>query len=467
MNIEKKSLCAWCKKNCKKSIVSWVANKLRKNKKDPINFVDLSKFIVETKHDNPMVSDGAKKLAEKKMGVPLEIPKNFLKLGKNIGEGQFGKVFVGTYFDEKKQTLEDVAIKSSKQQNDLLLEEIVLMNNIENIVSKQRIDSSNIVKFFGCVTKNNNCMVVMEYCKNGDLNKYVQNYNIPMDISFGFMIDIAKGLECLFRCNIIHNDLACRNILVDTNPNGQLICKISDYGLSKSKDTTTKISDLFPIRWTAPEVLEDMNFSFKSDIWSFGMVIIEIITHGVKPYNNYKNMSILSEKIIGGLIPNKPIVCSLELYNFLKICWKKDPKKRPTPNICIKHLSELRNQNLSAEQNHGAASDFYSIFDTQWDRKRKSNKTKTKTKNAYKFNYGTPVKKQNKKFQNSKISEAHSRYMLRKTKRASRFNYGVPVRKSGTISHTSSKARSSKRVSKYGYGVPVSKQSRKYNSKTK
>lgn len=206
-----------------------------------------------------------------------------------------------------------------------------------------RLDTKNIVQFIGCVTKDNMCMIVMEYCKLGSLYSYIKKYNVSLSLKLYLMMDISSGLGCLHKCKIIHNDLATRNILVDKDINDQIICKITDYGLSKTIDSTIKLDEYtkLPIRWCAPEVLKNRNTSYKSDIWSYGMTIYEIYTNGKQPFYEYSDFKDVLEKIEKGHIPDKPISCPLELYKLMKICWYKTPEKRPNTQQISQYLSKL------------------------------------------------------------------------------------------------------------------------------
>lgn len=92
---------------------------------------------------------------------------------------------------------------------------------------------------------------------------------------------IADGMSYLEEQHCIHRDLRAANILVGDNNE----VKVSDFGLSKIEDTYQIQPDTqFPVRWTAPEAISHKVYTIKSDIWSFGILIYEILTYGGTPY---------------------------------------------------------------------------------------------------------------------------------------------------------------------------------------
>ena len=84
----------------------------------------------------------------------------------------------------------------------------------------------------------------------------------------------------------IHRDLAARNVLVREHN----VCKIADFGMAKclSEDIYSSTKRLFPILWTAPEAMKEGLYSSKSDVWSFGILLVELVTYGQKPYSGMK-----------------------------------------------------------------------------------------------------------------------------------------------------------------------------------
>ncbi|ETN67641.1 proto-oncogene tyrosine-protein kinase src [Anopheles darlingi] len=138
---------------------------------------------------------------------------------------------------------------------------------------------------------------------------------------------IASGMAYLEAHNYLHRDLAARNVLVGDNN----IIRIADFGLArliKEDEYEARVGARFPIKWTAPEAANYSKFSVKSDVWSFGILLTELVTYGRTPYPGMTNAEVLTQVTRGYRIP-QPQNCSTSLYKIMLKCWNKDPMRRP------------------------------------------------------------------------------------------------------------------------------------------
>ncbi|NXU56292.1 EPHA8 protein, partial [Turnix velox] len=140
---------------------------------------------------------------------------------------------------------------------------------------------------------------------------------------------IGAGMRYLSDLGYVHRDLAARNILVNSN----LVCKVSDFGLSRILEDDpdaayTTTGGKIPIRWTAPEAIAFRKFSSASDVWSYGIVMWEVLAYGERPYWNMTNRDVIKSVEEGYRLP-APMGCPTALHQLMLDCWQKDRGERP------------------------------------------------------------------------------------------------------------------------------------------
>lgn len=142
----------------------------------------------------------------------------------------------------------------------------------------------NVVEFKGILIKDENISLVMEFAKGGSLDSVVRNNeDIKINQIVDWCIQIVNGLDFLHNiCNppIVHRDLKCSNILIYENDR----LKLADFGVSRLKDHTTQMTFAGTAAYVAPELIRGEPSSEKVDIWSFGIILWELLT-GEEPYS--------------------------------------------------------------------------------------------------------------------------------------------------------------------------------------
>lgn len=258
-----------------------------------------------------------------------------LEIGKLLGCGNYGEVYRG------KWKFGDVAIKKIstrtefKQENSHQISSVCDKFRLELLILT-KLNHINIVRLFGTYKD----YIVMEFIEYGSLDKFIIKYkynfiNRQYVDFYHIALQICNGMMYLKEKKIIHCDLAIRNILIDvkdTEDDYKIIAKISDFGLSKltvSGMYVSSQSDQLPVRWCAPEVLQENKFSHESDIWSFGIVLWELFSLAEVPYRNLTNFQILGHILDGNRL-QKPINCDDHLYNFMLNMWKINTYERTT-----------------------------------------------------------------------------------------------------------------------------------------
>ena len=142
-----------------------------------------------------------------------------------------------------------------------------------------------LIQLYAVCTLEEPIYIITELMKNGSLLEHLQGKGrtLKMPQLIDMSAQIASGMAYLESQNYIHRDLAARNVLVGDNN----IVKIADFGLArliKEDEYEARVGARFPIKWTAPEAANYSKFSIKSDVWSFGILLTELVTYGRIPY---------------------------------------------------------------------------------------------------------------------------------------------------------------------------------------
>jgi len=171
----------------------------------------------------------------------------------------------------------------------------------------------------------------MEYCAGGSLDKLL--FDLHTNISEKYKIRLVRGIACgmrhLHKHNVVHCDLAARNILL-TDINEPKIC---DFGMSRILERTSSKAEsnvaVGSVCWMASESLVSGCYNKKTDVWTFGIVVYEIVAQ-CEPH---KDKDVIDVAILikqKGLTPIIPRDCPQKLRQLMEMCWNKEPEQRPT-----------------------------------------------------------------------------------------------------------------------------------------
>uniref|UniRef100_A0A8D0A0A7 Ephrin type-A receptor 7 n=1 Tax=Sander lucioperca TaxID=283035 RepID=A0A8D0A0A7_SANLU len=293
-----------------------------------------------------------------------ELDASCIKIERVIGAGEFGEVCSGRLKLPGKRDV-SVAIKTlkvgytEKQRRDFLCEASIM----------GQFDHPNVVHLEGVVTRGNPTrmhqliiffivhlfcspgkpvMIVIEYMENGSLDGFLRKHDGQFTVIqlVGMLRGIAAGMRYLSDMGYVHRDLAARNILVNSN----LVCKVSDFGLSRVIDDDpeavyTTTGGKIPVRWTAPEAIQYRKFTSASDVWSYGIVMWEVMSYGERPYWDMSNQDVIKAIEEGYRLP-APMDCPPGLHQLMLDCWQKDRAERPKFDQIVGILDKMiRNPN--------------------------------------------------------------------------------------------------------------------------
>ena len=229
-----------------------------------------------------------------------------------------------------------VAVKVLKPEKALSVGDFLKKATLARILSCPKIAHPTAV-----CTKEMPVYVIYELMKHGSLLKYLRNdgRSLRSPQLVAMASDVAEAAAYLEDRGYFHRDIAARNVLVGEN----LVCKLGNFHLAhvlRGEFYEPAKNEKFPIKWTAPEAILHSQVSIKSDVWSFGILLFEIVTYGRFPYPDMTNSQVI-EKLPQGYRMPQPIGCSHKLYNVMLDCWKEDPKQRPTFKALRQQLKEF------------------------------------------------------------------------------------------------------------------------------
>ncbi|KAG6928343.1 EPH receptor A10 [Chelydra serpentina] len=242
----------------------------------------------------------------------------------SYGTGEFGEVCRGCLKLPSKREL-PVAIQTlragcSEKQKRTFLAEASTMGQF---------DHSNIIRLEGVITRGNTMVTVMEYMGNGVLDSFLRKHEgqFPAAQLTGMLHGIASGMKYLTEMGYVHKSLAAHKVLVNSN----LVCKISGFRQSQEDKTETiftTMSGKSLVLWSAPEAIQYRRFSSASDVWSFGIVMWEVMSYGERPYWDMSNQDVIKAIEDGFRLP-PPMNCQPPLHQLMLDCWQKERNERP------------------------------------------------------------------------------------------------------------------------------------------
>ncbi|XP_012862927.3 mitogen-activated protein kinase kinase kinase 11 [Echinops telfairi] len=268
-----------------------------------------------------------------------------LRLEEVIGIGGFGKVYRGSWRGEL------VAVKAARQDPD---EDISV--TAESVRQEARLFAMlahpNIIALKAVCLEEPNLCLVMEYAAGGPLSRALAGRRVPPHVLVNWAVQIARGmhyLHCEALVPVIHRDLKSNNILllqpIEGDDMEHKTLKITDFGLAREWHKTTQMSAAGTYAWMAPEVIKASTFSKGSDVWSFGVLLWELLT-GEVPYRGIDCLAVAYGVAVNKLTLPIPSTCPEPFAQLMADCWAQDPHRRPDFASILQQLVALEAQVL-------------------------------------------------------------------------------------------------------------------------
>ncbi|GJW72027.1 serine/threonine-protein kinase STY46-like protein isoform X1 [Tanacetum coccineum] len=204
---------------------------------------------------------------------------------------------------------------------------VLVSVSIYVLLASREVQHKNVVRFIGACTKQPHMCIITEYMPGGSLYEYLHknHHTSTLPQLVRFAIDVCRGMEYLHKSNIIHRDLKTANLLMDSDN----VVKVADFGVARFQNQEgVMTAETGTYRWMAPEIINHQPYDQKADVFSFAIVLWELVTAKI-PYDNMTPLQ-AALGVRQGRRPDLPTNTNPKLLELMQRCWETDPGKRPS-----------------------------------------------------------------------------------------------------------------------------------------
>ncbi|XP_047323249.1 serine/threonine-protein kinase STY13-like [Impatiens glandulifera] len=264
-----------------------------------------------------------------------------LNMGPAFAQGAFGKLYKGSYDGE------DVAIKLlEKPENNLEKAQLMEQQFQQEVMMLATLKHPNIVRFIGACRKPMVWCIITEYAKGGSVRQFLmkrQNRSVPLKLAVKQALDVARGMAYVHGLGLIHRDLKSDNLLISADKS----IKIADFGVARIEVQSEGMTpETGTYRWMAPEMIQHRPYTQKVDIYSFGIVLWELIT-GMLPFQNMTAVQAAFAVVNKGVRPTIPNECLPVLTDIMTRCWDANSDARPPFTEVVTMLENAQTEILT------------------------------------------------------------------------------------------------------------------------
>lgn len=278
-------------------------------------------------------------MAQAQIDDDWEIEPHDIVFQEKIASGAFGDLFKGMFCGQ------DVAIKVLRgvQDNSVQYQEF-----LQEVAIMRKVRHRNVVQFIGACTKKPHLCIVFEFMKGGSVYDRLRSAKGPFSIVEVLRIaaEVSRGMNYLHQRKILHRDLKTANLLVDEHGT----VKIADFGVARLLDSEgVMTAETGTYRWMAPEIIEHKAYDQKADVYSFGIVLWELLT-GRVPYADRTPLQAAVGVVQNGLRPDIPPSTPAGLADIMRLCWQREPSVRPSFETLKRKFEEMYEKALAQQE---------------------------------------------------------------------------------------------------------------------